>query len=159
MQVIVHIEYHKQILALISITLLQSVVSNCITVSINLNLFIIYAILNVWYFIKKIFIMAQIVGIVAAQIAADEAKKMLQNQRQNQEQNQSPPDDDQSPLLSAPSGAIFNSDSAMAFASSMLPKTLDSVLQINGSKGGQNQIGSVLDEGEEILDQGISKRM
>ncbi|KTD71544.1 hypothetical protein [Legionella tucsonensis] len=106
--------------------------------------------------------MGQIVGIVAAQLAADEAKKMLQNQKQNQEQNQeqnqSPTDDDQSPLLSAPSGAIFNSDSALEFAS-MLPKNLDSVLQVNGSKGGQNQIGSVLDEGEEILDQGISKGM
>ncbi len=106
---------------------------------------------------KKIFIMAQIVGVVAAQIALDEADKMLQNQGQNQ--SQSPPDDqdDQSFSLSAPSGAISSLD-PMQLASSLLPDNLDSVLQI-GSGGGQNLVSSVIDQGEDILDQGVSMGM
>ncbi|HHF7374055.1 hypothetical protein [Legionella bozemanae] len=102
--------------------------------------------------------MAQIVGVVAAQIALDEADKMLQNQGQNQ--SQSPPDDqdDQSFSLSAPSGAISSLD-PMQLASSLLPDNLDSVLQINGSGGGQNLVSSVIDEGEDILDQGVSMGM
>lgn len=77
--------------------------------------------------------MAQIVGIVAAQIAADEAQKMLQKQNQDaqnqkQAQNQSP-NDEQSSYMSAPSGGMFSPDSAMQLASSMLPKNFDSLLQ------------------------------
>ncbi|HHT0595042.1 TPA: hypothetical protein ACTXXA_003690 [Legionella anisa] len=101
--------------------------------------------------------MAQIVGIVAAQIAADEAQKMLQKQNQdaqNQKQNQQSPNE-QSSNMSAPSGGMFSPDSAMQLASSMLPKNFDSLLQKKGSEGGQNQIGSVIDKGEDLLNEGI----
>lgn len=102
--------------------------------------------------------MAQIVGVVAAQIALDEADKMLQNQGQNQSQSSPDDQDDQSFSLSAPSGAISSLD-PMQLASSLLPDNLDSVLQINGSGGGQNLVSSVIDEGEDILDQGVSMGM
>ncbi|MCE0721857.1 hypothetical protein [Legionella resiliens] len=103
--------------------------------------------------------MAQIVGVVAAQIAMDKAEEMLQKQGQKQSQNQDQnksPGDDQGVSMSAPSGGMFSPDAAMQFASSMLPKNLDSILQKKGS-GGKSQ--SLLNEGEELLNQGIQTGM
>ncbi|STY31325.1 Uncharacterised protein [Legionella wadsworthii] len=95
--------------------------------------------------------MAQIVGVVAAQVALDEADKMLQSQTQNQSSNS----DDQSFSMSAPSGGMFSDP--LQSVSSMLPDNLDSVMQM-GSGGGQNQ-SSLLDEGEDVLQQGVSMAM
>ncbi|KTD43046.1 hypothetical protein [Legionella parisiensis] len=106
--------------------------------------------------------MAQIVGVVAAQVALDEADKMLQNQGQNQSQSQSSSStddqDDQSLFLSAPSGAISSLDPTQ-LASSLLPDNFDSLFQANGSGGGQSPVESVIDKGEDILDQGVSMGM
>lgn len=106
--------------------------------------------------------MAQVVGIVAAQIALDQADKMLQNQGQNQSSSSSSSstdDDDDSFSMSSPSGAIFSSDPTQ-LVSSMLPDDLNSVLQLDGRGGGsQNQKGSIIDEGEDILDQSVSSGM
>lgn len=95
--------------------------------------------------------MAQIVGVVAAQVALDEADKMLQSQSQGQSNS-----DDQSFSMSAPSGGMLSDP--MQFVSSMLPDNLDSVMQMGSGGGGQNQ-SSLLDEGEDVLQQGASMAM
>lgn len=107
--------------------------------------------------------MAQIAEGVATQLA-DDAENMVQsaeNLLQKQGDDQSS-DDDQSLSMSAPSESDLD---PMQIATSMLPDEVNDVFQSHGNGGqqnqdqSQNQMGSLVDEGEDMLDQGINMGM